>query len=114
MGVIKEILRHKPSQKFAIFSDGTDEELSAIISLPNTQRVFFGNEYNDLYAISKCKMLVGSNSTFSAWGAFLGLIPVVFRSREFGPMYEGMCDVPEIVLGDATKLPEEITSLFKS
>ena len=70
--------------KFYIFSDGLDEELSEILKLPNVERVFFGNALSDILALSKCKLIVGSDSTFSAWAAFLEQTPIIFPKRHFG------------------------------
>lgn len=70
--------------RFLLFSDGKDEELEKLTSLPNVQRVFFGNALADIYAISKCCYLIGSDSTFSGWGAFLGQVPCVFYRKHYG------------------------------
>lgn len=74
--------------RFLLFSDGTDEELKDLTSLPNTERVFFGNAIADIYAISKCMFLIGSDSTFSGWGAFLGQVPCVFYRKHYGPILQ--------------------------
>ena len=63
---------------YIVFSDGTDKELAPILKLPNTKRVFFGNALADIVAMSRCAMLVGGRSTFSAWGIFLGNLPYIF------------------------------------
>lgn len=70
--------------RFLLFSDGTDEELASLTSLPNVERTFFGNAIADIYAISKCCYLIGSDSTFSGWGAFLGQMPCVFFRKHYG------------------------------
>ena len=72
--------------RFLIFSDGTTEELSELLEMENTQRVYFGNALADLFAISKCSYLIGSDSTFSGWGAYLGQVPCVFYRKHFGPV----------------------------
>lgn len=70
--------------KFIVFSDGKDEELLPLLKLDYTQRVFFGNALADIVAMSKCKLIVGSSSSFSAWGAFLGQKPFVAKKMHFG------------------------------
>ena len=70
--------------RFLLFSDGTDEELRDLMALPNVERVFFGNAIADIYAISKCYYMIGSDSTFSGWGAFLGQVPCVFFRKHYG------------------------------
>ena len=79
----KEIDKHKDF-RILIFSDGTDEELKELLALPNTQRVFFGGAIQDIVAISRCSYLIGSDSSFSAWGAFLGQVPCSFYRLQFG------------------------------
>lgn len=74
------------SYSFLIFSDGKDEELAELTSIPNVERVFFGNAIADIFAISKCYYMIGSDSTFSGWGAFLGQVPCVFYRKHYGPV----------------------------
>ena len=50
--LIENILREYPQQKFALFSDGSDDELISLLSLPNVKRCFFGNAFADAYGIS--------------------------------------------------------------
>ena len=111
-GLIENILKICPSQKFIIFSDGTDEELSPILNLPNTERKFYGNAFADMYAISKSKLVIASNSTFSAWGAFIGRVPIIFNKRHFPQMFKSG-SVLESVIGDSIQLPVEYESLFQ-
>lgn len=70
--------------KFLLFSDGSDEELSQLIEIPNVERFYFGNAIADILAISKCCYLIGSDSTFSGWGAYLGQVPCVFYRKHYG------------------------------
>lgn len=70
--------------KFLLFSDGIDSEVVDLITIPNVQRVFYGNAMADIWALSKCKMIIGSDSTFSGWAAYLGQKPIVFRKCHFG------------------------------
>lgn len=58
--------------RFDVFSDGTDEELKEILKLPNTRRVFYGSSIADVIAMSQCKMIIASGSSFSLWARFLG------------------------------------------
>lgn len=111
-GIIKNILKENPTQKVIIFSDGSDVELSELLYLPGVERRFYGNALADIWAISKCKLLIASDSTFSAWGAFLGRTPIIFNRRHFPPVFAG--DVEEHVLGDGTNLPHSICNLIKS
>ncbi|WP_289766029.1 hypothetical protein [Bacteroides acidifaciens] len=81
---ISEIKKHKRYNRVLIFSDGQDEELKDLLYLPNMERVFFGGAIQDIIAISRCSYLIGSDSSFSAWGAFLGQVPCSFYRTQFG------------------------------
>lgn len=110
VNIVKEILSIKPSQQFLIFSDGTDEELRELLDQPNARRAFYGNAYADMYAISRCKWVIASDSTFSAWGAFIGERPILFNKRHFKRVYRSR--IPEAVLGDSTRIPDEFKTLL--
>ena len=86
--MIKKMSDYNPDLKFYIFSDGKDEELESLIELRNVERKFFGNALADILAISRCKLVLASDSTFSAWGAFLGNVPVIFPKRHFPPVFK--------------------------
>ena len=103
--VILNIIKEKPQQRFALFSDGSDEELRPLLTIPNVERCFFGNAFADMWAISKCKFVIASDSTFSAWGAFLGQKPILFSKRHFPPVYDGK--VPEQVIGSSINIPSD-------
>lgn len=110
-GIIRNITIENPDQKFLLFSDGNDEELRMLTSHPNVTRVFFGNAIADIVAISRCKMLIASDSTFSAWGAFMGNVPIIFNRRHFPPVYND--SKREFVLGSDCSLPETVKSMVK-
>ncbi len=61
-----------------VFSDGSDDELAEILSLPRTRRLDFGSSIADLLALSRSSSLIASNSTFSMWASYLGRMPVVW------------------------------------
>lgn len=103
--LIENIISERPQQKFALFSDGSDEELKLLLDIPNVERCFFGNAFADMWAISKSKFVIASDSTFSAWGAFLGQRPILFNKRHFPPVYDG--NVLESVVGNNTNIPSE-------
>lgn len=108
--VIENIIKINPNQKFALFSDGKKEELAPLLQKQCVRRVFYGNAYADMYAISKCKMVIASDSTFSAWGAFIGQKPILFCRRHFPPVYNGK--IEEAVLGESTYIPKEFTAII--
>lgn len=78
---IKELNNYS---RFLLFSDGSDEELQEILNLQGVQRVYFGGAIQDIIAISRCSYLIGSDSSFSAWGAYLGQVPCLFYQLQFG------------------------------
>ncbi|WP_195663217.1 alpha-1,2-fucosyltransferase [Bacteroides congonensis] len=109
-GIIENAQNLNPKSRFLIFSDGTDEELAMLTALPNTERVFYGNAYADMVAISRCKMLVASDSTFSCWGAFLGRVPTLFYRRNFPSIFSG--NVPEEIIGASIDMPEVFKNII--
>jgi len=82
--VMQKVQQVNPSAQFRIFSDGTDEELALVLKFPNTRRCFMGNALADMVAISRCQLLLGSDSTFSGRGAYLGQIPCIWAAKHFG------------------------------
>lgn len=108
--VIKNILNINPTAQFVLFSDGKDDELVELLAIDNLKRVFYGNALADIYAISRCKMVIASDSTFSAWGAFLGQKPIIFSRRGFPSLYRG--DILEVVLGEQTTIPNEFKAII--
>ena len=70
--------------EFLLFSDGNDEEMKELLEMPQVNRAFTGSALGDILALSKCEIIIGSDSTFSGWGAFLGQVPTVFPKRHFG------------------------------
>jgi hypothetical protein len=70
--------------EFLLFSDGNDEELKELLEIPQVKRGFTGSALGDILALSKCEIIIGSDSTFSGWGAFLGQVPIVFPKNHFG------------------------------
>ncbi len=61
-----------------IFSDGRNDELSELLSLPNCQRISFGSSIADILALSQSNILIASGSTFSMWASYLGRMPVIW------------------------------------
>ena len=58
-------------------SDGSDEELAALLALPGVRRLDTGAASCDLLALSRASALFGSaDSSFSGWASLLGSVPV--------------------------------------
>lgn len=109
--MIKKIKSINPNQKFILFSDGSEEELKPLLQINNVEKVFFGNAYADIKAISYTKLLLASDSTFSAWGAFLGDVPILFQKRHFPSVFMGR--IPEFIITENDCLPKTIIELFR-
>jgi len=95
--------------EFLVFSDGSAEELSEVISFPNTKLVFFGSAIADILVLSKAKFIIASDSTFSAWAAYLGQVPILFLKRHFGRVLDNLehewvqNELPEDVVNKGVK-----------
>jgi hypothetical protein len=60
-----------------IFSDGDDKTLRPLLDL-GAKSYRSGSDMTDLLAMSGASILVGSNSTYSRWAAFLGDMPSIW------------------------------------
>ncbi len=96
----------------SIFSDGTDDDIRPILSLPNVRREFFGSSIADLHAMSTAKILVASASTFSMWAAYLARMPVIWPlGRRIQALHGNRWEhEPEVGFG---ALPDEFVSLIR-
>ena len=50
-----------------------------------------------MVAISRCHLLIGSDSTFSGWGAFLGNVPCMFAHVHYG---RPVADASRVLISD--------------
>ena len=80
------------NRRILLFSDGRDDELSTLLEMDNVERFYGGGALQDIIAISRCQYLIGSDSSFSAWGAFLGQVPCHFYRFQFGQILENQSD----------------------
>lgn len=60
-----------------IASDGSSDELCEILSLPGVRRSAGRNALEDLLVLAGASGIIGSRSTFTAWGAFLAESPLL-------------------------------------
>ena len=61
-----------------VVSDGTEDDLKELLSLPNTTFIRPGCAISDLLILSKANLLIRSGgSSFSAWASFLGQMPTI-------------------------------------
>ena len=61
-----------------IFSDGSYNDIEEILKLDNCEKIFYGSAISDMLAMSRCKLLIASGSTFSMWSSFIGQVSTVW------------------------------------
>jgi hypothetical protein len=79
--LVKKLRVRYPQMPVSIFSDGTEQELAPLLESGATL-YRSGSDMTDLLAMSCASILVGSNSTYSRWAAFLGDMPSIWIKRE--------------------------------
>lgn len=60
-----------------IFSDGTEEELAPVLSMPNVERITYGSSIADIIGLSRFPLFVASGSSFSMWARYLGRMSTI-------------------------------------
>lgn len=84
VNVINMVIEHINPKRIYVFSDGENEEIKDVLELQNVERCFTGTPIGDIIAMSKCNLIIGSSSSFSAWSAFLGQVAIVAEKMHFG------------------------------
>ncbi len=80
-----------PGTKFFLASDGTVDELEFLYG-DDVLKGRFGDPLFDLFALSKCRLIIGSSSTFSTVAALYGNVPLllpVMSKQEIVRIVEG-------------------------
>lgn len=77
LDVIRWVNSYAPHVPVRVMSDGLDAELSELLAMPNVERHIGGDALNDICALARSIAIVGSRSTFTAWSAFLGQVPLL-------------------------------------
>jgi hypothetical protein len=77
VNLTRALLQHYRDKLIYIFSDGDEEMLRPILELGATL-YRTGSDMTDLLAMAGASILVGSNSTYSRWAAFLGNMPSIW------------------------------------
>lgn len=85
-----------------VFSDGSDEQLGSLLTIPQVSRAPRQSAVTDLLAIGQGAAVIASASGFSLWGAFLGNAPRLHHpGQAIVPLYdESMRDL-ESAFGSA-------------
>jgi hypothetical protein len=79
--VLAALRQRHPDRRVLVFSDGNAEDLKPLIDL-GAEVYRSGSDITDLLVMSGASLLVGSNSTYSRWAAFLGDMPTVWLKQE--------------------------------
>jgi hypothetical protein len=74
---LQSLRRRFPDVPIVISSDGTNDELSPLLMLDGVSRSTARNALDEIILLSYAAGILGSRSTFSAWGAFLGDTPLL-------------------------------------
>jgi hypothetical protein len=77
VNVARALRRRYPDRPIILFSDGKSQELQPLLDL-GALLYRSGSDIADLIRMSEASLLVGSNSTFSRWAAFLGNMPSIW------------------------------------
>lgn len=76
---VRWLRRHDWDRDVVVFSDGTEAELAPLTELPGVRRHPSRNALDDLVCMSRSRLLVGSGSSFCAWAAYLGDVPIALE-----------------------------------
>jgi hypothetical protein len=90
-GILARLKKEYPKKPLLVVSDGHAEELRDLLTI-GAELHPTRSDIGDLLALSSASILVGSNSTFSQWAAFLGNMPSVWHVRSEGT--ESICSDP--------------------
>jgi hypothetical protein len=83
--VIRRVRLVFPDLPIHIFSDGREQELAELLALSGVSLRREPTDIADLLALAQAKLLIGSNSTFSRWAAFLGDMPSIWLKTKLLP-----------------------------
>lgn len=62
-----------------VFSDGTEEELAELTAQQGVRRHEPRNAPDDMFRMARSRLIIGSASSFCAWSAFLGDVPIALE-----------------------------------
>jgi hypothetical protein len=103
--LVENLRARYPQMPVSIFTDGNERELAPLLESGATL-YRSGSDMTDLLAMSSASILVGSNSTYSRWAAFLGDMPSIWVKREVQEEKPSGPDTPILYVSiDATDPP---------
>jgi hypothetical protein len=74
---VRHLTENLPEFPIYVASDGDDQELLELLAHPNVTRTSANNALDEIFWLAHATGIVGSRSTFTAWGAFLGDVPLL-------------------------------------
>lgn len=77
VNLAKSLRAKFPAMPLVAFTDGKPDELHQLLDL-GVKIYRSGSDITDLLAMASASILVGSNSTYSRWAAFLGNMPSIW------------------------------------
>lgn len=98
--VIRRLREVFPELPVYIFSDGREHELEAVLSIDGVSLMRKPDDVADLLAMAEARLLIGSNSTFVRWAAFLGDMPSIWFETEQHPEKPTGEQTPITYIGD--------------
>ena len=102
---MQQIRRHCGPIQAEVFSDGSDTELAQLLRVRGVMRVNYGSSISELLALSRCRILVASGSTFSMWASYLGRMPAVWHPTRLVQRLYGEDSPREIPLALGDEMP---------
>mgnify|MGYP001160883072 FL=1 len=97
-----------------IFTDGNQHEIKEILDIDGCKSISFDSSVSDMIALSRCKVLITSGSTFSMWASFLGQNNTIWFPGQLrqeiissNNIFEGEIDYNQM-------LPDKLINLIKS
>ena len=79
---IRRVRASFPELPVHIFSDGHARELAGVTAIDGVSLRREPNDVADLLSLAQARLLIGSNSTFARWAAFLGDMPSIWPNTE--------------------------------
>ena len=79
---IRRVRAGFPELPVQVFSDGHERELADVIAIDGVSLRREPNDVADLLSLAQARLVIGSNSTFARWAAFLGDMPSIWPNTE--------------------------------